>query len=399
MSICARRIWLRVHLYIGLLFGVVIVVMGLTGSIIVWHRELDELLNPDLLLANAQGPQHTLDEIVAAAQRAFPGHRIERLYRPEGQPGHAYYVWLAGQSADNKNSRHISVYVDPYTLKMLGHRGRGEFGLDQRLIVQAIYLLHYTLLLGAPIGRNIVGFMGVFLMFTVLIGIYLWRPRERSWRNAFTIKKSASPARFNFDLHRTCGIYSALVLLVSAFSGVYLVFPEYVKAALHPLAQVSNSLPKTYEVGTPADPQPIDLQAAVRIAQDRFPDARWQVLMLPDERRPVYQVRMLQPGEVRERLGTTYVSIDPHSGRIVHVRDPLHGAAGDAFLEWLFPLHNGEALGLGGRILITVTGLVPLLLVVTGTVIWVGKRRSKAVERNRRAAAMCAAVSSASDSH
>lgn len=41
-----RKFWLKVHLYIGLAAGAVLVLVGLTGSIIVFHLKFDELLNP-----------------------------------------------------------------------------------------------------------------------------------------------------------------------------------------------------------------------------------------------------------------------------------------------------------------------------------------------------------------
>jgi uncharacterized iron-regulated membrane protein len=41
-------------------------------------------------------------------------------------------------------------------------------------------------------------------------------------------------------------------------------------------------------------------------------------------------------------------------------------------------LHSGERLGLVGRIAICAAGLLPLLFVITGTIMWLRQRRAKA---------------------
>ncbi len=55
--------------------------------------------------------------------------------------------------------------------------------------------------------------------------------------------------------------------------------------------------------------------------------------------------------------------------------DPERARGGDKFLSWLFPLHTGEAFGVGGRIFISLFGFVPLAFFVTGLVIWLKLRK------------------------
>jgi uncharacterized iron-regulated membrane protein len=53
------------------------------------------------------------------------------------------------------------------------------------------------------------------------------------------------------------------------------------------------------------------------------------------------------------------VWIDPGTGAILAVRDTRQDSAGDRFMDWMHPLHNGEAFGLAGRVLACVGGLLP----------------------------------------
>jgi len=58
------------------------------------------------------------------------------------------------------------------------------------------------------------------------------------------------------------------------------------------------------------------------------------------------------------------------------------GSAGDVFLQAQYPLHSGRILGLTGRIVVSVTGLV-VAMSVTGVLIWLKKRRAAAVRKAR----------------
>ena len=44
-----RRIWLDIHLWLGLSLGFFLSIFGITGSLLVFQAEIDELLTPDLL--------------------------------------------------------------------------------------------------------------------------------------------------------------------------------------------------------------------------------------------------------------------------------------------------------------------------------------------------------------
>jgi uncharacterized iron-regulated membrane protein len=59
--------------------------------------------------------------------------------------------------------------------------------------------------------------------------------------------------------------------------------------------------------------------------------------------------------------------------------DPLQAPAGNVLLNWLFPLHSAEAFGLLARLLWSLFGLVPSLLLATG--LWLWWRRRRAAQR------------------
>ena len=64
---------------------------------------------------------------------------------------------------------------------------------------------------------------------------------------------------------------------------------------------------------------------------------------------------------------------------------PWQGTVADIFAQAQFPLHSGRILGLPGRILISVMGLVVAALSITGIVIWYRKRLARVATRSRTA--------------
>ena len=75
--------------------------------------------------------------------------------------------------------------------------------------------------------------------------------------------------------------------------------------------------------------------------------------------------------------GRRQIILDQYTGRILHVADPLTGKGGNVFLQWQWPLHSGQALRMGGRILVFITGLACTVLFITGIIRWLQKRRVK----------------------
>jgi uncharacterized iron-regulated membrane protein len=76
--------------------------------------------------------------------------------------------------------------------------------------------------------------------------------------------------------------------------------------------------------------------------------------------------------------------LDGRDGRVITSNRPWHGTAADVFAQLQLPLHGGRILGLPGRILMSLMGLVVAGLSVTGIVIWWRKRRARLLQTRRQ---------------
>jgi uncharacterized iron-regulated membrane protein len=368
-----RQLWLKIHRYIGLVLGLELSLVGLTGSLLVFHKTIDAWLNPRLLTTKERGARTSIDNIFAAARAAVPQavgpDASISVHVPSRMDG-TYLAWvkIPGETAEDVRWQQVS--LDPYTGAVRGVREQ-----DTSLI-SLLYSLHYTLLLGEW-GETAVGISGLLLLLSVFSGVYLWWPRRGKIGQALTINFRAGRTRLNFDLHRVSGLYVGLVLLVVSFSGISMIFPRYAQLMVRMFLPVSDA-PRALKSMPQPGRSPIAPSRAIAAASSVFPDADLTSIDLPSMGpEGAYVVRLRQPGEVRKSGGASVVWVDQYRGDILHIRNPRTMSAGDRFLLWQFPLHNGEAFGLPGRIVILLSGLSLPLLYVTGLSIWWRKHQAR----------------------
>jgi uncharacterized iron-regulated membrane protein len=383
-----KKIARFLHLWTGLVFGIILVVLGLTGSALAWIHELDAWLNPGLLhVAPAPGlaagaPLRIEPARVQAAHDVLA--RDPRYGRPTllmfpDRAGDVFVAWYRPTPGTSSWKQDVSrqVMLDPATLAVTGERNWGEAGLSRPLLMPTLFHVHRYLVAGET-GKVVVAVTGVAFVLSTLSGILLWWPRmTRSaiWK-ALTVRHGGNWPRFNFQLHRAGGFFAAPVLLMLAFSGVHFNMPGWTLPVVGALSQLTPNAKAANR--SEAGSATISVAQAVAAAQAQFPEARLSRLSIPAKPAQPYEARARQEGELRQGGGATRISIDSGDGKVLKVIDPQRAQGGDKFISWLFPLHTGEAFGDAGRIFISLFGLVPLMFFVTGLVIWIKlTRRAK----------------------
>ena len=377
--------WLisKLHLYAGLWFGALFVLLGLTGSAIAWMPELDAYLNPNLLQASMPAPGQAFQVTPRTLQAVVDTLAADPAYGKPSQlnpPADARDVYVASYRQAGKPSPFSQaivrqVMVDPYTLQVKGERDWGRFGLTRPLLMSGMFHLHRYLLSG-DVGKTITGISGVALLLMAVSGICLWWPRLQ-WtaiRRALTVSHGGSWPRFNYTFHKAAGFFAAPVLAVIAFSGIYFNLPQLIV----PVVALVSAAPDTAKLkNVQQEGAVLDAGQAMAAAQQLYPQARVSRIVLPAKQDQPYEIRVRQPGEIADGDGATRITLDARSGLPLRIRDPLRAPAGDVFLGWQFPLHTGQAFGVAGRAFITVFGSMPLLFLLTGTLVWWKRRRGR----------------------
>jgi len=378
-----RKFFLEFHKIVGLLAGAIFVLIGLSGGMLAFREDIDEWLNAPLMRVEtpARPAYRSPDDILEAAVAAMPpGSMPEKLTMPRHRAAAAAVSYLA--ETDDLDSFFYEMFVDPYSGKVTGQRvsQHGDDTFSQPFI-RILMAFHWTLLLGVN-NAYIIGALGILLCVSVLVGLYLWLPRGGDWRLGLEVKWGASRERVVYDLHRSVGAYMAAILLAMLATGAAMIFKPATRAAVSLFSTVRAE--PDYGKSTPAPGKsPIGVGAAIAAADTIFPDGKLLWVSLPSGPSGVYIVGKQAPDEPSRSRTFRNVGVDQYSGRVLGVQDRGRFTAGETFLEWLYPLHSGEAFGAIGRPFTLLIGLAPLILFVTGFMRWRGKRRARRGSRNQ----------------
>jgi uncharacterized iron-regulated membrane protein len=227
-----RKALFQVHLWTGIGLGLYILLMSVTGSALIFRRELTRSLAREPRVAVGPGARMTEDELKQAAKRAYPDYEATRVSLRKN-PDQAAEILL------QRRDKQLRRLFNPYTGADLGDSIRSGF-----LFVLWLADLHDNLLV-AQRGRLINAAGGIFTVLLALTGAVIWWPGIETWRRSLSFRWKTNPKGLNWTLHSALGFWTFAFFFMWAISGIYLSIPEKFNAAvdfLEPLKESSRSL-------------------------------------------------------------------------------------------------------------------------------------------------------------
>lgn len=207
-----RKALFQVHLWSGIGIGLYVVLMSVSGSALVFRREMARTLAREPRVTVGPGGRMTEDELREAAERAYPGYQVTRVSLRKN-PEQAAEISLA------RSSKALRRLFNPYTGADLGD----SISLGFRSLLW-LADLHDTLLLGQA-GRTINAAGGILTLLLSLTGAVIWWPGIDSWRRSLNFHWRENPKGFNWALHSALGFWSFVLFFLWSFSGIYLSIP------------------------------------------------------------------------------------------------------------------------------------------------------------------------------
>lgn len=269
-----RSMFGRLHRWAGLLTAGFLFFSGITGAIISWDHEIDEVLNRRFYDVTSQGPAMPSIELAKLIEQRDPRARVVYLFMtPEEGQSLWFFVLPRIDPATGKRYTldYNQIFLDPNTGAELGRRYWGAvWPVTRENFVSFLYKLHYTMHIpefwgSDRWGMRLLGVIAIIWTIDCFVGFYLTLPMRRSanatqapavrrqlargffarWRPAWTIKTSGSAYRINFDIHRAFSLWTWSLLFVIAFTAFSLNLYFEVFSPL--MKMVSNYTPTPYE--------------------------------------------------------------------------------------------------------------------------------------------------------
>lgn len=358
-----RKFFLKIHLYLGLSVGLLFALMGLTGSLLVFSEEIDKAINPHLLIVEPQEIKADFRWIEDSVKRSFPADKIYRVRMPR-QPEDVYEFWM------NANGD-LRVYVNPFTGAVTGAHNFPETWRGR------LFLLH-TQLLSGETGKTIVGAAAFFLLILGATGIVLWWRGLRNIKRGLKINFRVGWKRANYDAHHAIGFFAFLFLSISSITGIHLVFNQPFEKTVNRLTGTPNRQPapvsKLAEGG-----QTLPLETILKKSEEIWKEAETTWIYPPANTAAAYMVRKKFPSENHPN-GKSFVYFDQYTGEVLRLENAEDAPLTTRTINNLYPLHIGIMGGVITRLLQIIVGFTPVILLVTGFLMW----RNKSKKRNRK---------------
>jgi len=219
-SVKLRRTLFQVHLWAGIALGLYVLAVSLSGSAILYRRELDHLLAARTLIVTPHGPRLSDAQLLAAVRADYSSFHFSAIrIRGPRVPGAAVEVWLLFGAGRIGRGR-IERLFDPYTGTDLG----AAVGREPAAI-SWIGRLHENQLAGST-GRALNGAGAVLLTLMCVTGAVLWWPGRSRWRRSLSLRRGVGWRRFTRDLHSVLGFWVLLLILMWSVTGIYLALPD-----------------------------------------------------------------------------------------------------------------------------------------------------------------------------
>jgi uncharacterized iron-regulated membrane protein len=149
-----RRLWLNVHLWIGVGLAVMLIPISISGALLVWHDDIDTWINPHRYVVTgaqvALPPTVYLAKAAEAVAKDRIGFRANAVRYPE--PGWPVRVMMRAQGREpGARPQILTVFLDPPTAAVLDVM---EF---RSSFFGFLHVFHENLTIPEYSGRQIVG--------------------------------------------------------------------------------------------------------------------------------------------------------------------------------------------------------------------------------------------------
>jgi uncharacterized iron-regulated membrane protein len=371
----------KAHLWLGLASGLIVLLLSVTGCIYVFSVEITAMLRQDdIYVQEVKQEKLPLSSLWKQTQNTIGADKAITTARVFNNPKKAV-LFTCYKSGDkdailyfDSIDQYYNIYTDPYTGKVLGI-------YDEELdFFHIIKMLHWSLLLNAPIGQQIIGW-GTFIFVVMLItGIVLWWPKNKAARKQrfwFKWKDTTKWRRKNYDLHNIFGFYVATVAIIIAFTGMVWAFTWF-QSLVYVAGSLSTTPPEQLvaqsKFGEVSD-KDAAFNKAIATSMKMHSDADAFSLGKPADSLAAIDVYVGQYPDVY--YVAHQIKFDQYTGNLLAQRKHNEKNFGEKLITANYDIHVGAILGLPGKIIAFIASFICGMLPVSGFLIWYGRTYKK----------------------
>jgi uncharacterized iron-regulated membrane protein len=391
-----------IHLYLSLAAGIIIFCSCLTGTMLVFEKEIQQALHPQRYFVKPEGKRLPLASLTAGVLKqvaksklatvmvyddpertvevglVVPEKKDKKLVVAPKAEKHAGAHTKKDAKPKDAERSNLTAFVNPYTGQIVDQFNR------RQTFLYSVEMFHRFLLGGKnSVGDWVISISTLFFLVILITGVILWWPKTKAiMKQRLKIKWDGSGKRLTHDLHIVTGFYTSIFLIIICTSGLVMTF-KWANNTLFFLTgskvvgkeEIKAPL-SIYEPGVTA----ILPDAAVSALGNKITDAENYTIRYPRDTAAVYTFNVLKKGSVE--LATDIYYVDQYSGKVAGSALFADKSLGQRIRGVIKPIHTGSIYGWPTQVLAFLITLVSLIFPITGVMMWlnrIGKKKNRPV--------------------
>ena len=355
-----RKVIFWLHLTSGVLAGIFIFVMCVTGALLSFQPNILEFAEREMRVVNI--PAENAGRL--SIQEIINKVKIEK---PNAKPSTITLRNEKTAAATVALGREGQVFVNPYTGEITGEGAKGWRGF-----FRTTEDLHRWLALSGdarPIGKAINDACNFLFLFLAVSGIYIWFPRRLSrqhFKAVWWFRRGLKGKARDFNWHNTIGFWSSLVLIILTTTAIVI---SYQWAGNLVYTLTGNQLPQQQQQAAPnqTGEQPFILPENLNEIWLRAENhTSWKTIAL---RLPIAKdsaVFTIDEGIYWNIFGRSTLTIEAKTAEVSKWESYGEQNSGRQLRSWIRFTHTGETGGIVGQFIGFLACIGGAFLVWTG---------------------------------
>lgn len=338
------RVIFKLHSYTGLVSGIALLLIGISGSILVFSPELEEIVYKNIHKCKVIGKAISLDTGIALARRSFPDMDYVGFDHLPQSPNDTYKFLML------KDGVQYTAFINPYTQEVIHSGERYDHIFDWLLI------FHYTFAI--PIwGDLAVALLSIALILSLVSGIVVYRKHILRVLLFRTKIDFANWRKASSGLHRVIGVWSLFFMLIISVTGLLMMKYAFT---------TTNFEREDWNVK--AGYVTFSIDETLKKIKHEYPGYHAVEIFLPTRTDSLtYIAGYLDKPSF---LFGDYNDQILFDGRAFKTNFISGKSNYEKFEGMIFPAHSGHYGKIGIKVIYCLGGLLPGMLSVTGALLW-----------------------------